>query len=134
MAQIRQLVPGVFVAGQIDADDIVTAASQGVRLIVNNRPDHEEPGQPTSAETEAAVRAAGMDYIYAPARGLPDARVVADVAGALEAGGPVLLHCKSGMRSTAAWAMATAAAGRMSRDDILEAAADAGYDLNGVPF
>lgn len=130
---LRPLVPGVFVAGQIHPNDMDDAVAHGVRRIVNNRPDHEEPGQPTSAEVETAARAAGLDYVHAPARGLPDASVVAAVGSALEDGEPVLLFCKSGMRSAAAWALASSANG-VAREDILKATAAAGYDLSGLPI
>jgi len=46
----------VLVAGQISVDAIAALAAYGVTTIVNNRPDHEEPGQPLSAEIEAKVR------------------------------------------------------------------------------
>lgn len=134
MSAFRQLVPGVLVSGQIRPDDLAGAASLGVRRIVNNRPDHEEPGQPTSAEIEAAAHAAGLDYVHAPARGLPDDAVVTAVGAALEDGAPVLLFCKSGMRSAAAWALASSRSGALSRDEILTAAAAAGYSLGGLPL
>ena len=131
---MRPLVPGVFVAGQIHADDMEDAVAQGVSRIVNNRPDHEELGQPTSATIEAAARAAGLDYVYAPARGLPDASVVATVESALADGASVLLFCKSGMRSAAAWALASSRSGTLSRQEILTATAGAGFDLSGLPI
>ncbi|QTC91693.1 TIGR01244 family sulfur transferase [Brevundimonas goettingensis] len=134
MSNFRQLVPGVLVSGQVLPDDLTEAVALGVRRVVNNRPDHEEPGQPVSAEIEAAARAAGLDYVHAPARGLPDAGVVEAVAAALEDGAPVLLFCKSGMRSTAAWALASSRSGALSRDQILNAAAAAGYNLGGLPL
>jgi uncharacterized protein (TIGR01244 family) len=134
MSAFRQLFPGVLVSGQIQAGDLADAVALGVRRIVNNRPDHEEPGQPASAEIEAAARAAGLDYVYAPARGLPDAAVVDAVEAALKDGAPVLMFCKSGMRSSAAWALATSRSGALSRDEILTAAAAAGYSLGGLPL
>jgi uncharacterized protein (TIGR01244 family) len=134
MSLFRQLIPGVLVAGQIRTDDLAEAAALGVRRVVNNRPDHEEPGQPTSAEIEAAARAAGLDYVHAPARGLPDAAVVDAVEAALEDGASVLMFCKSGMRSSAAWALASSRSGALSRDEILTAAAAAGYSLGGLPL
>jgi uncharacterized protein (TIGR01244 family) len=134
MTIFRTLVPGVFVTGQIHVDQLQVIVGEGVRRIVNNRPDHEEPGQPTSAELETAARAAGLDYVHAPTRGLPDASVVAAVAEALQDGEPVLLFCKSGMRSAAAWALATRQSGERSRDEILMATAGAGFDLGGLPL
>ncbi|MFN3537837.1 MAG: beta-lactamase hydrolase domain-containing protein, partial [Brevundimonas sp.] len=62
----RLLSPGVRVWGQIHADDVGRAKALGVTLIVNNRPDGEEPGQPDSAQVEAWARAAGLDYASVP--------------------------------------------------------------------
>lgn len=134
MTILRPLIPGVFVAGQIHTENMSGLVAHGVRRIVNNRPDHEEPGQPTSAEIEIAARAAGLDYVHAPARGLPDAAVVAAVSEALADGAAVLLFCKSGMRSAAAWALASSRSGALPRKEILEATAGAGYDLAGLPI
>jgi uncharacterized protein (TIGR01244 family) len=114
---VRQLTPG----------DIDEAAAAGIRLIVNNRPDGEEPGQPSSAEIEAAARAAGLDYRHIPiAGGFPRERVE-DMAQALEQG-PVLAFCRSGTRSTFLWALARARRGAPAEESVAAAAA-AGYDL-----
>ena len=40
-----ELAPGLSVAGKLDPDDIEALAAAGVRTIVNNRPDDEDPGQ-----------------------------------------------------------------------------------------
>ena len=45
----RQLDDKTMVSGQIDPASLPDLAAQGVTLIINNRPDHEDPGQPTSA-------------------------------------------------------------------------------------
>jgi len=47
----------LLVCGQITPEDIDQAASAGVRLIINNRPDGEEPGQPLSADLKAKADA-----------------------------------------------------------------------------
>ena len=39
-----------LVAGQIAPADVAALKSEGVTMIVNNRPDGEDVGQPTSAE------------------------------------------------------------------------------------
>jgi uncharacterized protein (TIGR01244 family) len=134
MPTLRPLIPGVFVAGQIHIDDLAEAYAHGIRRIVNNRPDHEEPGQPTSSDLETAAQAAGLDYVHAPVRGMPDPAALATVGAALEGGVPVLLFCKSGMRSAAAWALVSGRSGTLSREDILEATAGAGYELSGLPI
>lgn len=133
MAGFRNLAPDVYVAGQITADDLILAKQQGVVRVINNRPDGEEPGQPASSELAAAATALDLDYVHAPVRGMPGPEVVAAVEAALADGGPVLLYCKSGMRSAAAWALASSRLGA-TREDILEGAASAGYDLSGLPI
>lgn len=101
--------------------------------IVNNRPDHEEPGQPTAAEMAAAAVAAGLDYIWIPISGMPSPAQAAAVADALVDGKPTVLFCRSGMRSSAAWAMAECARGA-DAETVRAAAAAAGYDLSRLPL
>lgn len=128
---MRRLDQDVFVfARQLDVEDIDRAAAAGIRRIVNNRPDGEEPGQPSSAEIEAAARAAGLDYRHIPiAGGFAPAQVEA-MAGALEEG-PVLAFCRTGTRSTYLWALARAAGGASAEENVAAAAA-AGYDLGPI--
>jgi uncharacterized protein (TIGR01244 family) len=58
-----------FISGQITPDQVQAFADQGFTALINNRPDGEEPGQPSSAMIEAAARAAGLDYLHAPMQG-----------------------------------------------------------------
>jgi uncharacterized protein (TIGR01244 family) len=112
---------------QIEPVDLPALPALGIRLVVNNRPDGEEEGQPSSAEIEAAARAAGLDYRHIPiAGGVPPAAVAA-MAEALEHG-PALLFCRSGTRSTFLWALARASRGADARS-LTRRAAEAGYDL-----
>lgn len=129
----RQLAPGVLVSGQIYEADLAKARDLGVSLIINNRPDGEEPGQPDAAGMATAAHGLDLDYLYAPVRGMPNAEAVEAIEAALKDGTPVLMHCKSGMRSTVAWALAASRTGQ-PREAILSAAADAGFDLSAMPF
>lgn len=104
---IRPLSETVFVSGQIQASDVAELAASGVTVIVNNRPDGEEPGQPPGAEIEAAARAAGLDYVHIPiSDAFPNDKVAAVGEALANARGNVLLFCKSGTRSTYLWALA----------------------------
>ena len=134
MISARPLAPAVWAAPQILDRDLREIAALGVRRVVNNRPDGEESGQPSSAEIEAAVRAAGLDYVHAPVVGMPGLDAVRAAADALEADEPVLMYCRSGTRSTVAWALAMRALDRAGPDEIREAAANAGYDLSRLPL
>ena len=66
MADFRQLSDSMLASPQIQVADLEDAASHGVALIINNRPDGEAPDEPQGAEIEAAARAAGMDYLAIP--------------------------------------------------------------------
>jgi uncharacterized protein (TIGR01244 family) len=118
-----------LVAGQIQPSDIAAAKNAGVSTIVNNRPDGEEPGQPTAETIGAAAREAGLRYIHIPIAGGFSPDQVEAMAGALEsAEGKTLAFCKSGTRSTYLWALARARAGA-NPEDLVGQAAVVGYDL-----
>lgn len=120
-----------WVAGQLAPQDIADAAADGFTLIINNRPDGEAPGQPTSAEIEAAAKEAGLSYAFIPVSGgLAPEQLDAFDAAVSKAGGKTLAFCRSGMRSTVLRSYAAARAGHSSATLVGEAAA-AGYDISG---
>ncbi|HUO22251.1 MAG TPA: TIGR01244 family sulfur transferase [Caulobacteraceae bacterium] len=133
MSEFRKVTDEFSVAPQIDLADIPRAAAAGFKLLINNRPDGESPGQPPSAEVEAAARAAGMDYAYVPVAGMPtSAAVHVEMTLLAEAEGPALAFCRSGNRSIVTWAIGQALSGARSRADLIALGYDAGYDLSGV--
>jgi uncharacterized protein (TIGR01244 family) len=131
MAEFRRLSPDFAVAPQLSLEDIARAAAEGFKTIIKNRPDNEEPGQPSETAIIAATKSAGMNYRALPFTGPPPPAVVAETVLAMEqSGGPILAFCRSGTRSAAAWAMAQALSGRSEPAAIIEAGAKAGYDLS----
>ena len=118
------------VAGQITPADVAAAAAQGIRTIINNRPDGEQPGQPTSAEIEAAATAAGLGYAHIPVdhSGFSMEQVEAMTA-ALAQPAPALAFCRSGTRSAFLWSLARGLAGD-EPTEIAAKAANAGYDVS----
>lgn len=133
MTALRPLDERTLISGQIAPGDLPELQRHGVTMIVNNRPDDEEPGQPTSAALEAAAEAAGIDYRHIPiSRGLGPAEVEEMQSAMSELGdGRMLAFCRSGMRSTLAWAVAKRAQG-VAREELEERAHSAGFDLNAV--
>lgn len=130
MTDIRPLNDRVAVAPQITADDVAAIAAAGYVAIVNNRPDDEEPGQPSGDAIRAAAEAAGLRYAAVPVgrEGIGDAQLAAMTAAIAKADGPVLAYCRSGTRSCHLWALAAARAGR-DPALLVGQAAGAGYDL-----
>lgn len=126
----RKLDDKVLASPQITLDDVAQAASQGVRLIVNNRPEGESDDQVSGDAIAAAAHAAGIAYVAIPVThaGFSEAQVRAMADALAGADGPVLAYCRSGTRSTLLWALAEASAGARP-DDLAAKAAAAGYDL-----
>ncbi len=133
MSEFRKLSDAVYASAQIALEDVAQAASMGVQLIINNRPEGEADDQIPGPEIEAAARAAGMDYIAIPISlpNLSQADIDATVDALAKTSGPVLAYCRSGNRSTLVWALAQSKAGA-SPDEIASAAAEAGYDVSPV--
>ena len=129
----RTLDDGLLVAPQISADAVAAAAAQGVTLIINNRPDGEEAGQPSGDAIRAAAEAAGIGYVAIPVghAGFSHPQIAAMQAALAGADGPVLAYCRSGTRSTFLWALARAQAGDPV-DAIAGKAAAAGYDVASI--
>ncbi|MFP5448366.1 MAG: TIGR01244 family protein [Caulobacterales bacterium 32-67-6] len=133
MTLFRRVTDQFSVSPQIAVGDVAQAARQGFALIINNRPDGEDPAQPDGAEIAAAARAAGLDYVAIPVRGGPDAgQVQAQLDAIEEAKGPVLAYCRSGTRSIVTWAIGQAQSGAMDRQTLVALGTDAGYDLTGI--
>jgi uncharacterized protein (TIGR01244 family) len=123
----------MLVSPQLTLDDITAAAAMGVSMIVNNRPDGEDPSAPQGDVIAAAAAAAGLNYVAIPIghSGFSEPQVDAMIAALDQAEGPILGYCRSGTRSTFLWALASAKQGG-DPDTIARAAAQAGYDVSPI--
>jgi len=131
---IRRLDDRTSVSGQLRPEEIAGLAERrGIAMVVNNRPDGEEPGQPLAADIEAAAEAAGMSYRHVPIiRGIGPADVAA-MRDALHAAGDgqTLAVCRSGNRSALAWALAMREDGA-SAEEIAQKVTAAGFDVTPI--
>src|SRR5438132_11112970 len=64
--QLFPLGPGFSVAGRLDRSDLEALAQAGVRTIINNRPDGEDPGQLPAAEARRIAELHGLVYHHIP--------------------------------------------------------------------
>lgn len=103
--RVLELAPQVYVSGQLFADDLKLAANQGVRSVMNNRPDDESMGQPKSADLAKIAGDLGMTFVHVPVvsgrlteQNVQDFQLACDK---LER--PLLIFCRSGARSTMLW-------------------------------
>jgi len=133
-AELFPLAPGLSVAGRLDRADIDALARAGVRTIVNNRPDGEDPGQLPAAEAKQLAEAHGIAYHHIPITAATLTRGDVDVFAATlrDAAQPVVAHCRSGTRSALLWALTRMREGADPLALISDAARH-GIDIAGLP-
>lgn len=113
----------IYSSGQPDSHKWQEIAALGVKTVINLRPDAE-----LQAPEQPQVEAAGMEYIQLPIASLNDfsADVVSQFQSLLnEKGNGLLVHCASGNRVGALFALAAAADGK-SHDQAMERGRSAG--------
>ncbi|MFL0355371.1 TIGR01244 family sulfur transferase [Erythrobacter sp. GH1-10] len=133
MEPFRKLTESMFASPQISVGDIESAKEHGITLVINNRPDGEDPSAPHSPEIEAAAKAAGIEFLAIPVShagfSMPQVDAMAQALQNNE--GKTLAYCRSGTRSTLLWALARAKMGD-DPESIAQAAESAGYDVSAV--
>ena len=92
----------ISITGQITPDQVTMIAENGFKTIINNRPDGEEPNQPTSAEIAAAAEKVGITYKEISFAGseLNQTHVEEFADFFNQAEQPILIYCRTGARST----------------------------------
>ncbi|MGI9288857.1 MAG: TIGR01244 family sulfur transferase [Pseudomonadales bacterium] len=127
--EIKKISPFLHVSSQLSVEDIGIAAAQGIKSIINNRPDGEAEDQPASSDLKAAAQRHSLGYQHIPVISgkLSDENVAQFTAAMAALQGPVLAFCRTGTRSTTLWALSEAP--RLDVDAILSTAHGIGYDL-----
>jgi len=130
---IRKLDDRTWVGGQIAPDEVAGLAASGVTMLVNNRPDGEEPDQPMAGDIEEAAAQAGIAYRFVPIRrGIGPADVESMQEALRDTGnGTLLAFCRSGTRSALACALAQREEG-LGREDVERRLAEAGFDSGPI--
>lgn len=105
--EYRQISDNYAVSGQILPDDITLVKAAGFKSVICNRPNDEQPGQPSADSVKKAAEAAGLAFRYIPVvSGQITEQNVADQAAALEdLESPVFAYCRSGARCTNLYAL-----------------------------
>lgn len=98
----QEPMPGVTTGGQPTREQLAEAAARGLETVINLR------GEGESDIGRADVEALGMTYVALPIAGTEDltaANAAALDAALAEAEGPVMVHCGSGNRVGAMFAL-----------------------------
>ena len=129
---LRRITDDFAVSPQIEPEDVAGIAKAGYRTIICNRPDDEEWGQVGCDTIEATAREAGLEFLMLPiASGVVTEEAATAFREALATmPGPILAYCRSGTRCTMLWSIAQH--GQMASEEIVQKAAEAGYDMAGL--
>ncbi len=124
---LRQITPGYSVTPQIDPADVATLAAMGVKTLICNRPDAENPPALQAAAIQAEAEAHGIDFVFNPFTGptMTQDHIDEQADAIADSDGPVVAYCASGNRSTVVWAFG--AAGAVPVDSIIQTATAHGY-------
>jgi uncharacterized protein (TIGR01244 family) len=130
--QLIKITDRLSVAKQPEVRDFAAIAQQGFTTVINNRPDGEDAAQPGSAAEQQAAREAGLGYVHIPVT--VETISEADIKGFQQslAAGPVVAHCKSGLRSLTLWTLGEVLDGRMKPGAVISFGQNHGYDLKGA--
>ena len=99
--QLKAIDDQLSIGGQIAPEDVAQLAAQGFHSIICNRPDDEDPGQPSFSEIAQAAEEYGMVARHIPVRsGQVEAAQAAQFEAALkELPSPTFAYCRSGGRA-----------------------------------
>ncbi len=120
------------VSEQIKPDEIKSLAADGVKFLICNRPDGEEPNQVTCAEIKAAAEANGINFIHIPVPGrvIPEEKLKEFVKVLDGCNDKIHAYCRTGTRSSIFWGLSHARTN--SADEVLAKAASLGINLTPV--
>lgn len=102
-----QLNDQVSVSGQLDAEDIEVLVTEGIELLICNRPDDEDEGQLPYEKVAVAARAKGIDTRLLPFASYQIVNEDRDkFVEILCENKRTHLYCRSGARSKRLWRVA----------------------------
>ncbi len=130
--EIRRLSDSFSVSPQIDPEDVIAIKEAGFGAIICNRPDIEIPSTHHASVIQTAAEAAGLQFVEFPITHqtltVDAAKAQRDIMDQFDV--PIFAYCASGTRSTIVWALTQAK--DCSSEQIITAAAGAGYDVAGM--
>ena len=112
--RVLEVAPQVYACGPLFESDLSLLAKQGVRSILNTRPDDESPGQPASTSLAKAAEEYGISCVHFPvvdARAMSDETAQEFARACADLERPMMVCGRSGGHSTRVWETAESKAG-----------------------
>ena len=104
---MRKITDNLSACAQLTQSDIKVLSEQGVKTLICNRPDYEEPDQPSSASLQAYAEGLGLQWFYQPVISGQVEDVQGDEFAEIlsQAKTPIVAFCRSGARCGMLWAL-----------------------------
>ena len=127
-----QIHENFSISEQITLDEIESLADDGVKILICNRLDGEEPNQITCAEIKAAADANGISFVHIPVPGriIPEEALEEFVKVIDGSTDKIHAYCRTGTRTSIFWGLSHARTN--SVDDVLTKAESLGINLTPV--
>lgn len=128
---MHSLANNLWVSGPLTEENIIELAHHGVKRLVCNRPDGEEPGQLPFATVQAIAQSLGMETAHLPMDGLAmNDDMIAQATKLFSGDAPTVAYCRTGRRSTALWCVINAP--NLGKEEVINKATALGYDLSAL--
>ena len=107
---LKEVSKGVFITSQLLPENLRALRGEGLRTVVDLRPDGEAADQPSSAQMRRAAVLSGLEFRYVPIphTSIPDESVKELQSILAQRSGNVVLYCRSGRRAVRTLALAQA--------------------------
>tara|TARA_B100000575_G_scaffold289296_1_gene290828 strand:+ start:764 stop:1195 length:432 start_codon:yes stop_codon:yes gene_type:complete len=121
--------PMVTLSAQIDEQDLLSLADNGVQLIICNRPDGESAEQPSFDAIKKSAEELGMQAVsIAFKSGEMDLHHIKSFTRLLNAGKKTHAYCRTGNRSFCLYAAFHASTGK-TKEEIIALSEEFGFDI-----
>ena len=128
---IEKIADYLYVSKQLDERFAKRAALTGIKTVICNRPDGEEPNQPDFETVKGWLEANGIEnVVYMPIvmDGIDDAALTEFQETIAKSPAPILAYCRTGTRSAMMWALNQTKRG-VEVNSVIKAAELAGINL-----
>lgn len=107
---LTELTTGTFVTPQLFLESFLFLRQQGIKSVIDMRPDGEAKDQPTSSDIESAALEHGIKFSYIPVphESIPGEAVERLATTLAQKEQPAVLYCRTGRRAVRLFALAEA--------------------------
>lgn len=125
---MKKVSNNFYVSHQIQPSDIDNLHNEGFNIVICNRPDAEEPNQPSKADISLECQKHNIEFNDLEMKpGDINFATIEDTKKIIDSNQKVFAYCRTGTRSITLWALASCYTKDIN--EIMEEVSHAGFDL-----